>query len=282
MYDENELIKILTDAKIENIKIDKNRENIKSVLLKLAYYKKEEKSKNIFKIPLIYKYITAVAGFFALIFITFFVIDNMDDGDRFNRNGGIWSTYSDRHQGGDSVVWPTEYGYGRDGFIMSSPGYGNKGWAVRVTGRTGYKLGYNYNYLGVVVRFNSKSYCPECKGTNIRKYNGIRFKIKGNLQQGQLFFILPYESENCISERLTCESLTDYADYEKDISNYVKEDWQTVMIDFRKDLSQPFWVKKDKIVDIEKVLESVHLFKWQYKNGNGEIMEIWIDDVELY
>lgn len=280
MYDENEIIKILRDAKIDDLKMDKNKENLRNILMNIAARKM--KSEATFQIPLVFRYITAVAGFFVLFFLTYFVIDNMDDGDKFNRNGGIWSTYTDRHQGGDSVVWPIEHGYGRDEFIMSSPGFGDKGWAVRVTGRTGYKLGFNYNYLGVVVRFNSRSYCPECKGTNIRKYNGIRFKIKGNLQQGQLFFILPYESEECISERLTCNSLTDYADYEKDITGYVTDKWEMVMIDFRKDLSQPYWVKKDKVVDIEKVLETVHLFKWQYKNGNGNIMDIWIDDVELY
>jgi hypothetical protein len=280
MNNENEIIKILTDAKIDNIKLEKNKENLYNTLINIIEKKKEFKQSK--QIPVFLKYVTAIAGFFIIAFFTFFVIDNMDDGDKFNRQGGIWSTYSDRHEGGDSVVWPIEHGYGKDDFIMSSPGFGGKGWAVRITGRTGYKLGYNYNYLGVVVRFNSKSYCPECKGTDIRKYNGIKFKIKGDLKQGKLFFILPYESENCITERLTCESLTDYADYEKDISNYVTDDWQTVMIDFRKDLSQPFWVKKDKIVDIEKVLETVHLFKWQYKNGNGEVMDIWIDDVELY
>lgn len=280
MDNKKEIIKILRDAKIDDLKMDKNKENLKNILMIIAARKL--KSETTFQIPFIFRYITAVAGFFILFFLTYFVIDNMDDGDKFNRNGGIWSTYSDRQQGGDSVVWPIEHGYGTDDFIMSSPGFGDKGWAVRVTGRTGYKLGFNYNYLGVVVRFNSRSYCPECKGTNIRKYNGIKFKIKGNLQQGQLFFILPYESEECISERLTCSSLTDYADYEKDITGYVKDKWEIVMIDFRKDLSQPYWVKKDKVVSIEKVLENVHLFKWQYKNGNGNIMEIWIDDVELY
>lgn len=280
MFNENEIIKFLREAKISGLKLDKNKRKLKNILMNITGRKQQTVMS--FQMPVVFRYITAIAGFFVLAFVTYFVIDNMDDGDKFNRNGGIWSTYTDRHEGGNSVVWPNEHGYGNDEFIMSAPGFGNKGWAVRVTGRTGYKLGYNYNYLGVVVRFNSKSYCPECKGTNIRKYNGIRFKIKGNLQQGRLFFILPYESENCISERLTCDSLTEYADYEKDITDYIIDDWKTVMIDFRKDLSQPFWVKKDKIVDIEKVLETVHLFKWQYKNGNGEIMEIWIDDVELY
>jgi len=281
MYNKKEIIRILKNAKIDDLEMNDNKESTKSLLLKAAYAQKRKDVLH-FQMPMVFKYIMTVAGFFALVFVTYFVIDNMDDGDKFNKNGGIWSTYSDRHQGGDSVVWPMEHGYGREEFVMSSPGFGNKGWAVRVTGRTGYKMGFNYNYLGVVVRFNSKSYCPECKGTNIRKYNGIRFKIKGNLQQGQLFFILPHESEKCVSERLTCDSLTDYADYEKDITTYVTNDWQTVMIDFRKDLSQPFWVKKEKIVNIEKVLETVHLFKWQYKNGNGQVMEIWLDDVELY
>ena len=42
------------------------------------------------------------------------------------------------------------------------------------------------------------------------------------------------------------------------------------------------WTPGKDRVDIEKVLESVHLFKWQYKNGNGELLDLWIGDVELY
>ena len=55
-----------------------------------------------------------------------------------------------------------------------------------------------------------------------------------------------------------------------------------MQIDFRKDLAQPYWTPGNAKIDVERVLENIHLFKWQYKNGNGEQMELWIDDVQLY
>ena len=268
--DENEVIKKLKEAKLAETPVDNNKKAVKAALLNRRIVREQAQP------PAYMRLVTAMAAVFALSMVTFFVVDNMDDGDKFNRNGGIWSTYNDKHEGGNSYVWPPV----GPGFVMSKPGYGGKGYAVNLKGRTGKKLGHNYNYLGVVVRFDEKSKCPSCKGTNIKKYNGIRFKVKGDLKGGQLFFVLPHESDKCIMERLTCESLTDYADYEANISSYVRSVWTTVTIDFKSTLKQPFWAEKKAV--IEDVLAAVHLFKWQYKNGTGEEMDLWIDDVELY
>ena len=209
------------------------------------------------------------------------VFDDMDDGDRFNKNGGIWSTYSDTHQGGDSQVWPSETN-DRVNFIMSAPGYGGEGYAVRVTGKTGAKLGDGYNYFGVVARFNSESACPQCRGTDISGYKGIAFRVKGNLKGAKLNFVLPFESAECIADRNTCKSMTEYADYFADITEQVGGEWSAVMIDFRQDLRQPYWAGKSRHADIEDVLKSVHLFKWQFTGPGGEEMELWMDDVKLY
>lgn len=45
--------------------------------------------------PAYLKLITAMAGMFALAVATYYVVDNMDEGNKFNRNGGVWSTYCD-------------------------------------------------------------------------------------------------------------------------------------------------------------------------------------------
>jgi len=269
--EEEEIIKKLKSAKLKNIRMESSAASAKRAIMHAVTGRARAQR------PAVFKYITAAAALFAFSVLTFYVVDNMDDGDMFNRNGGVWSTYSDRHEGGNSIVWPPE-----GGFVMSSPGHGGSGWAVRVTGTTGQKLGHNYNYMGVVVRFDRKSQCPECEGTDIKKYKGIKFKIKGSLQGGQLFFVLPHESEKCIEERMTCESLTAYADYQADISSYVSPVWTTVILDFRKDLKQPFWTDKKLRFQPDDVLRTVHLFKWQYRNGSGEVMDLWIDDVELY
>jgi hypothetical protein len=221
-------------------------------------------------------------GLLAVAGAALYVVDNFDDGDKFNRNGGVWTTYSDAQEKGNSTVWPDAGHTASENFIMSQPGTGGTGYAARITGSTGDAFGLNYNYLGVVVRFDNKSSCPECRGSDIKKYNGIKFSVKGRLEGGQLYFILPYESNECIPERKTCGSLTGYADYETDITSQVHEDWSTVVINFRTDMKQPEWTPKADEVAVERVLENVHLFKWQYKNGNGKVMDLWIDDLVLF
>jgi hypothetical protein len=277
--EEKDLIEKLNRAKLAGIKGETGKQFLKNALFKYAVSRASVK-----KPDFIHRYAAAlsIAAVFAFTAVTVFVVDNMDDGDKFNRNGGVWSTYSDGHQGGNSYVWPPEFNAPGEGFIMSKPGYGNTGWAVRITGTTGNNLGYNYNYIGVVVRFDKKSQCPECQGSDISKYNGIRFKIKGNTAGGGVNFILPHESNKCVKERMTCESLTNYADYEKDITSSISGEWNEVTIVFRADLKQPDWAGRKYAADIEDVLKNVHLFKWQHKNGNGSPVEIWIDDVELF
>jgi len=77
-------------------------------------------------------------------------------------------------------------------------------------------------------------------------------------------------------------SLTNYADYEADITGHVTSEWKTVSLNLRKDFRQPEWAGKDALVDIEKVLVDARLVKWQYKGGEGEKIDIWIDDLEFY
>jgi len=262
-------------AELTELKMETSKQALKARLLK-AYSSRAKNTGFSWYIKA-----AAVAVACAFTYAAYTVIDNMDDGDRFNKNGGVWSTYSDAHQGGDSSVWPPEHATPGEGFIMSSPGYGGSGWAVKITGSTGYALGPDYNYLGVVVRFDKKSACPTCEGSDISAYKGISFRIKGDLKGGKLRFILPAESGKCDMERMTCVSRTEYADYEYEITDKVGREWQQVMISFRDDLKQPSWTPERNRVSMESVLKQVHLFKWQYKNGSGARMEIMLDDVAL-
>ncbi len=275
---DEEVIKRLSEAKLKEVETPLRKAALKTALINAVILSKQ---KNM-TFSLIKKLIPVFVAIMAAAGATVFVLDNFDNGSRFNKNGGIWSTYSDSQEGGNSTVWPQAGNISNEGFIMSQPGTGGVGYAARVTGKSGSTLGLNYNYLGVVVRFAALSSCPTCKGTDIKKYSGIKFAIKGNLEGGKLHFVIPYESNECIPARLTCKSMTDYADYQIDISKQIGPEWSTVVINFNNDLKQPAWTVKDKIYPIEKVLENVHLFKWQYDNGNGKVMDIWIDDLVLF
>jgi hypothetical protein len=271
--EEKDLIKKLESARLPEFRAEAAKAEVKKALFFAAPRKQQ---------PAYLKLVTAMAGMFAIAVATYYVIDNMDEGNKFNRNGGVWSTYCDVQEGGNSEIWPPAGSASANDFEMSEPGYGETGYAVKITGKSGQKLGLNYNYLGLVNRFSDESSCPTCKGTNIKKFKGIMFKVKGRITSGNLIFVLPHESNECVMDRLTCKSLTGYADYEKDITADVGAKWNTIAIDFRKDLSQPYWTAAAAKTEINKVLENVHLFKWQYKNGNGEEIELWIDEVQLY
>lgn len=278
---EKEIIQALKRGGKKEIKCSASGEAVKCALISM-YVKKGGASVRPKGFRFYFKFAAAAAFFIAVTAaMVFTMFDDMDDGDRFNRSGGIWSTYTDLHQGGDSVVWPPETNE-RVLFSMSKPGYGGTGWAVRVTGKAGTNLGQGYNYFGLVARLKEESACPQCSGTDISRYKGMVFRVKGDLKGGVLQIILPYESSECIAERKTCKSLTGYADYYADISDKVGPEWSAVMLDFRQDLRQPGWTPGSKRVDVETLLKSVHLFKWQFSGGTGEAMELWIDDIQLY
>jgi len=76
MFDEKEIIKMITEGKIDNLKMDNNKENLKNILMNIAV--KNKKTDKKIQIPLAFRYITAVAGFFVLFFITFYVVDTME------------------------------------------------------------------------------------------------------------------------------------------------------------------------------------------------------------
>ncbi|MCE5299549.1 MAG: hypothetical protein LLG37_01580 [Spirochaetia bacterium] len=274
--DDKNLLEKLEKAKLAGFKLDANKEALKVSVLNTVAAEKTVK-----KQWLNFRFVPVMTALAAVVAIAVYTVDNFDDGDRFNRNGGVWSTYSDSVAGGDSVIWPAIPEEDPGGFTMSSPGYGGKGYAVRVTGGAGIKIGLNYNYAGVVARFSPESSCPQCQGADIKKYTGIKFKVKGSIASGRVYFVLPYEDTLCEPERMTCGSLTDYADYEADITKFLGDEWTTVMLDFKNDLKQPDWTPDRSRVKIDNVLETVHLFKWQFKYCSGPF-ELWIDDIELY
>jgi hypothetical protein len=198
----------------------------------------------------------------------------------YTKQGGMWVTYDDKADGGNSKVWPPAGLPASNGFVMSRPGFGGKGYAVRITGKAGTKLG--WDFIGAVLLLNGKSGCPFCKGMDISKYSTLEFKIKGKIKRGHVILLVPYESEECVPQKSYCKSRTRYADYQVEITDEIGEDWGTVTIDLKNDLKQPDWAKEKDKADIVKVLRRAHSLNWQYKGGNGAKIDLWIDDIKLY
>ncbi len=64
------------------------------------------------------------------------LVDDLEDGDRFNEFQGTWFTYDDRNQGGDSQVIPEGY----SAFKASPGGPDGSSLAASITGKVTYHL----------------------------------------------------------------------------------------------------------------------------------------------
>ena len=260
--------------KVEGLELPKNKEFLKQVLLAKAA---KTSAKPVFNTKLIPVF-TAVLAIAAV--GLYMKVDLNNTNTQRNELGGIWCTYDDHHQGGNSSVWPPASTNCENLFVKSAPGYGNRGYAIRITGTAGTKLG--FDYIGVNTFLSEYSSCPRCNGIDIRKFHGIEFKIKGSVKAGTVSVIIPHEGPVPEKDMFTCKSLTDYEDYESDITNSITDSWKTVRLDFKKDFKQPAWTKAGHVTAMDDVLADANLIKWQYKGGNGQAVDIWIDDLQLY
>ena len=198
-----------------------------------------------------------------------------------NDLGGIWCTFDDRHQGGNSTVWPPPPDNGGNTFVKSSPGPEGKGYAVRIIGVAGTAL--DSGYTGVRTVLCPRAPCPECAGIDLTEFTGVRFEIKGNLRAGAVKFILPRKAiaPDAGREGICGPSRGD-ADYEADITKYITPQWKRIKLVFKKDLRQPEWTNAADRVSIASVLCDARALEWQYTRGNGQPFEMWIDNLEFF
>ncbi len=273
-----ERVKKMENEKTEGFKIEikgleKNRDFLRNTLV-LAHSEVLAKKKNTAGIALFVPVVLILA---AAAFVTFNIEDNSKS-EKTNNLGGIWCTYKDAVYGSSSVIWPPVPKECENLFMKSSPGYGNKGYAVRITGVAG-TLQDNIGVQTFLVPYES---CPKCIGIDISRFKGVRFMLKGSMSNGKLVFIIPYENQETEKTGKKCISMTGGADYEADITEYMKGKWKEVKLDFRKDFKQPFWTETKNIFDIEKVLLNVNAFRWRIKEAQNAEFDIWIDDLQLY
>ncbi|PKL90488.1 MAG: hypothetical protein CVV21_12530 [Candidatus Goldiibacteriota bacterium HGW-Goldbacteria-1] len=255
-------------ARLENVTIPQNREFLRNALINSAATKK----KSFFNFAPVK---IGAAAFAVVLAAVFMVVEDNNNPGQTNNLGGVWSTYDDSAEGNNSVVWPQAPKACENLFEKSAPGFGGKGYAVRVTGNAGDKA---KTTLGVNTYLSEHASCPRCSGINITMFKGIKFKMKGNIAGGALYFILPHESGEPDENKTLCQSLTDNNDYTADISGLVKSEWTDVKLDFYKSFKQP----KGTTVKIDKVLENANRIKWEWKGNKGEKMDIWIDEIQFY
>ncbi|MEI7542224.1 MAG: hypothetical protein WCJ94_03105 [bacterium] len=260
--------------KLEGFELTKNKDFLKQLLLKKITEKKSKVSFNI-------KFLPVFAALLAIAAVGMYMkIDYNNSNTKCNSLGGIWCTYDDHRYGGNSKVWPPASTSCENLFVKSEPGYGGRGYAVRITGTAGTKLG--SAYIGVNAFLSEHSACPRCDGIDLRRFRGIEFKIKGSVELGRVMFIIPHEGSALDKKLFTCKSLTDYEDFESDITKDIGTKWKIVRLVFTKDFKQPNWTKPEHKVSMDEVLANANLLKWQYVDGKGHFVDIWIDDLQLF
>jgi hypothetical protein len=264
------LEKLLRGSAIPRAVLPQGKEALKNALMNLNRpYRRWQKVK-------LWSISGILLGCFCIAAAFFLVVEDNDQPGPTNNLGGIWSTFTDSAQGGNSTVWPPTSTSCQNLFVKSAPGYGGKGYAVRIKGTTGIAEG---AFLGVNTYLSQNASCPHCMGIDLRMYKGIRFKMKGTIERGKLFFVLPHESRTPTPDRSSCMTLTGYNDYQADITDLVKDNWTDVKLVFGKDFSRP--VPSSQKLNIETVLEDENLIKWKWNGEKNQKIDLWIDDVEF-
>jgi hypothetical protein len=269
----DELESLIRDSAIPDSHLPENREMLRNVLVNLHNHRQKRFSLRLWIMPAI------LLGCFCVTTALYMIVEDNNQSGPVNNLGGVWSTFTDSILGGTSMVWPPVSTSCENLFVKSAPGYGGKGYAVRIKGTTGTG---DSAFLGVNTYLSEKASCPRCIGIDLRKYSGISFKMKGDVGKGRLLFILPHESNRSSADNSTCMTLTGYNDYQADITAKVRDEWTTVKLLFRKDFNRPIAVKPSEKVKIESVLEDEKMIKWKWSGEEKQKIDLWIDDVELF
>src|SRR5665811_1338664 len=152
--------------KVKEIELPKNKEFLRSIFMVKA-------AQNAKKAAWPFFYVKFIPVFVAVIAIAavglYMKVDYNNSNTQRNELGGIWSTYDDHATGGTSSVWPPASTSCENLFVKSAPGYGDRGYAVRITGTAGTSTG--SDYIGVNTFLSEYSSCPHCNGIDIRKFH---------------------------------------------------------------------------------------------------------------
>jgi hypothetical protein len=295
----NSIENMLKNAGLSDIKTEHNNKAIKNILT-LAVMQKRPKQKNIIKtvfaVGFSLGFIIGTAGILAIKSsntaiqqttnsISIAAVDihdvNMHTGpDQIADDlGTLWCTCSDTKENGISDVWPPPSTLVQNNFIKSSPGYGEKGYAIRFKGRAGKKD--KTGTIGVSALLGPPCRGPDCTGVNIKSYKKIRFKIKGNLTGGKLVLLIARGDSSVPPQVSACITPSTPIAVEANLTNYVGPKWRTVTLNLRNDFNMKANGDRTKETNPDNVLANARLVKWYVRDGRGDKVDIWIDELEF-
>lgn len=178
------------------------------------------------------------------------LVDDLEDGDRFNEFQGTWFTYDDRNQGGDSQVIPEGY----SAFKASPGGPDGSSLAASIAGKV--TTTYEYGFLGMGTDLNSPN-----DPVDISQYNAIEFWAKGDGKSYRM--------------KLRSPVTGDYDDFGYNFAP--TPEWQRYVVSFDQ-LQQEGWGKK---VNRDNVLKQVISVTWQTRNQPHDSIELAVDNIRF-
>jgi len=183
------------------------------------------------------------------------LIDNLEDGDRFNQFRGTWFTYDDRYQNGDSQVIPRGYSAFRPATCTLPPEAQPSQRCAKIQGTV--TTTFPDGFVGVGIDLNSQNTRPR----DLSEYDAIEFWTKGDGK--------PYRV------KIHSAATSDYDDYGY---NFIPTpEWQRQIIPLS-ELTQEGW---GQAVDRQQALKQALKIQWQTIGQPHESVEIAVDNIRL-
>jgi hypothetical protein len=274
---ENNLEKVLREARLPEIEMRRNRAAVRAVLARMADKPLPDRRRLLKPF-----FAVGVAVGVALGAVFVLLIQDASANQEVADNlGSTWCTYIDGPRDASDAIWPPSSIGGQNNFVKSAPGYGGKGYAIRFKGEIDAES--SMGFMGIGAFLGSQCFNADCGGVTIQKYEKIRFKMKGRISGGELVLQISgreHRQEESDGAMPCGPSAT--IEYEADITDFVTAGWRTVTLDLRDDFKPPVVTKRAAWPSIEAVLSDARQVNWHVRKGGSASVDVWIDDLEFY
>ncbi len=179
------------------------------------------------------------------------IIDDLEDGDRFNYFQGTWFIYDDRYSEGNSSTVPTAYSefIPENGGPLGSTKYAN------FRGKVTSKIPDGYVGIGMDLNPNNN------QSRNLSEYDAIEFWSKGD---GKLYHL-----------KIHSKATPDYDDYGYKFQT--SSEWQRHIIPFSSLTQEGF----KNPTSLEEALSTALKIQWQTVGQPHDSVDLAIDNIRL-
>ncbi|NJK28466.1 MAG: hypothetical protein HC925_08440 [Coleofasciculaceae cyanobacterium SM2_3_26] len=178
------------------------------------------------------------------------LVDDFEDGNRFNEFRGTWFTYSDRSYNGTSQVIPESYSR----FEPVESGAPGSQRSARITGKV--STDYDRGFVGIGTELNAPN-----DPVDISNYDGIVFWARGDGKTYRL--------------KLRSTAVPDEDDYGYNFTPTAE--WRQYVIPFKK-LRQEGWGKS---IRRRRALQQVTGIHWETIGQPHQSIDLSIDDISF-